>query len=648
MRICLFTHTFPRFEGDSAAPFMDGVARSLCQDGNKLFVLTPYSPLIKKTTQPYHLITYKYIFPDSLHLLGYAKTLSDDKKIPFVNLLISPFLYFFGFIALMRLIKREKIDFISAHWILPNGFIAGLASFVTKVPLVSTLPGSDVYLASKNIIFKLMARFAAKISKAVTSNSPQLLADLKKLGAVSKNFSTIIYGVDPQRFYPDDRKGQLLRKRLGITEDKIIILGVGRLVAKKGFKYLVEAAPWILQKNQQVVFVIVGDGDQKISIEDLISKYNLQQYFYLVGNISYKDLPDYYNVADIFILPSIRDEQGNLDDQSVSVIEAMSSGLPVVTTNFPGYQVVIKNEINGFLIPPKDISQITQVLNRLIQDKNLRKKIGQQARIDVLTDSSWQAIGKEYLKLFDDILDKTKYYSSSVAGILESSGRQNKAKQIIGVLKQYLANTNSLSCLDIGCSNGIITNELIKHFKLVEGVDIDRVAIEQAKSKYHKKNLKFSTMSALNLQFRENLFDVVILNQVYEFVPDQQKLVREVYRVLKRGGICLVGARNKFSIIEGQSGLPLLHFLPNNLSRTVASIFGREYYPPQYKSLCGLKKLFKKFEINNLTESILRHPRQYNFISLTAYQPVVKLMPEWMMKLLINFVPNYILVCKKI
>ena len=128
MKICILTHTFPRFDSDIAAPFMDGVAKSLCQKNNKVFVLTPYSPLFKNTKKnPYRLITYKYIFPNYLHFLGYSKTLTNDKKIPFINLLISPLLYFFGFIALFRLIKKEKIDLISAHWILPNGFIASLA-----------------------------------------------------------------------------------------------------------------------------------------------------------------------------------------------------------------------------------------------------------------------------------------------------------------------------------------------------------------------------------------------------------------------------------------------------------------------------------------------------------------------------------------
>lgn len=647
MKICLFTHTFPRFDGDSAAPFMDGVATSLCQEGNEIFVLTPYSPFFKISSKPYRLITYKYIFPSNLHLLGYSNTLSDDKKIPFINLLISPLLYIFGFFALMKLIKKEKIDLISAHWILPNGFIAAAASLVTGVPLVSTLPGSDVYLASKNKLYKLMALFAAKISQAITSNSPQLQADFKKLGARKSKFSTIIYGVDPQKFCPNDKQGRFLRKKLSISEDKIIILGVGRLVEKKGFKYLVKGAPLILRKNKKAVFLIVGAGDQQEEIEELIKKKKLQQNFYLVGNIGYKDLPSYYNLADIFILPSIRDNGGNLDDQSVSVMEAMSSSLPVITTNFAGYKIVVKNGVSGYLIPPKSIPRISQTINRLLADKNLRGAVGQTARREIITKFSWQAIGREYLGLFERLLNSKKFYSTSVPEILESSGREEKAKQIIGVLKSHLPDMRNLSCLDIGCSNGVISLRLSKYFKLVTGVDVDSDAISKAQ-KYSSQNLKFMCLDALNSKFKDNMFDVVILNQVYEFVDDPQKLINEVHRVLKKGGICFVGARNKLSIIEGQSGLPLLHFMPNILSKTVAEILGREYYPTRYRTLSGLYRLFKRFEINNLTLSILKTPGKYKFASLLKYQPITKLIPEWIIKLLINFLPNYILVCKKV
>ncbi|MBX4205989.1 hypothetical protein KW795_02220, partial [Candidatus Microgenomates bacterium] len=83
MKICLLTHTFPRFEGDTISSiFMAQLAQSLVDNGNEVWVLTPFTPTFKKTNKPYKIVTYKYIFRDSFHKLGYSETLSNDMKLP--------------------------------------------------------------------------------------------------------------------------------------------------------------------------------------------------------------------------------------------------------------------------------------------------------------------------------------------------------------------------------------------------------------------------------------------------------------------------------------------------------------------------------------------------------------------------------------
>lgn len=410
MRICVFTHTFPRFDKDVAAPFMDGVAGGILRAGNEVFVLAPFSPLFRKTKRDYHLVTYKYIYPESLHKLGYSETLSDDKKLKPISVFLSPFLVIFGTIALYRLVKKEEIDLINAHWILPNGFMAAIVSKLTGVPVVSILPGSDVYMAGKNFLYKMMAKFATATSKVVTSNSSQLLNDLAKITGVSLTGKSevIIYGVDPGKFKPDFKNNLDLRKKLSIAKKAVIVLGVGRLVAKKGFRYLIEAAPKVLTKYPDVNFVVVGDGDQRSLLEDLAKEKGVYDSFRFTGAINYEKLKDYYNLADIFILPSIRDEKGNLDDQSVSVIEAMSCGKPAIATDFPGYRKVIENGNTGLLFPEKNSKDIAKGLSRLICSKTLRQNMGRSARNRVVRDYSWTNIGNQYSSVFKRVVYSKK------------------------------------------------------------------------------------------------------------------------------------------------------------------------------------------------------------------------------------------------
>lgn len=424
MKICILTHTFPRFAGDKISSiFMSEVAQSLVDAGNEVWVLTPFTPAYKPFKTNYHLITYKYIFPDFLHKLGYSETLTNDLKFPIIMWLLSPFMYLFGFLALLRLVLTEKIDVVNAHWVLPNGFIATAVSMLTGTPVVSTLPGSDVYMAKKNILFKVLAIFATWKSKWITSNSGQLILDLDRITGINlKNkSSTIVYGIGSDKFKPDKILGEKIRNALGYSKKTIVVLGVGRLVTKKGFEYLIKAIPEIVKTCKNVQIAIIGDGDQKQHLIDVAKQLGVLDHIKFLGSISYVEMNKYYNTADIFILPSIRDEGGNLDDQSVAVMDAMSCGKPVITTNFPGYRLVIKNGINGFLTEEKDSQMIAQRIVDLAKTKSLRDKLGQAARQSMINDFSWSVIGQQYTKLFSSIIANN--YSQSVPEIFEESGR---------------------------------------------------------------------------------------------------------------------------------------------------------------------------------------------------------------------------------
>jgi len=638
MKICILTHTFPRFPGDIAAPFMDGVARGLVSADNEVFVLTPYSSKFKwkQRDLSYKLITYKYIWPERFHVLGYSETLTNDMGLPIAMWILSPFMYLFGFLALIKLINKEKIDVVNAHWVLPNGFIASLASLFTDVPIVSTLPGSDVYMVQKNIFFNILGRFATWKSKWITSNSGQLITDLAKATNINlgKKSSSIIYGVDPDKFLEDNSQINRLKKDYRIGPKDVVVLGVGRLVAKKGFRYLIIASKTIIKKTQNVIFVIVGDGDEKKFLEDLAKKLGVYDKFRFVGSIDYKNLIHYYNLADIFVLPSVRDEKGNLDDQSVSVIEAMSCGTPVITTDFPGYRSVIRDGESGYLVPEKDSKKISEKISFLVEDKKERVRIGKNARKDVVTKFSWRAIGEEYSKLFLGLTNK--YYSLGFPKILDENERLRVGKQILGVLRQEVKDTKKLICLDVGASSGVISNFLSNFFKKVIGFDVDANAIDIAKSRFKRKNLEFSLVDVEEMHLKSNSIDVIVCNQVYNFVDHPQKLVNEIYRVLKPDGICFFGARNKYAIFEPQYNILFGSWFPKNLP------FGKNYM-----SYSEIKNLIKKFEIKEYTTAILRNPGKFNFKNLEKYKELVKFVPNWLLGNSSFLMPNFIFILRK-
>lgn len=209
-----------------------------------------------------------------------------------------------------------------------------------------------------------------------------------------------------------------------------------------------------------------------------------------------------------------------------------------------------------------------------------------------------------------------KDYAKSRPQMYDKKSREQKGIRIVKTLSNYFGEDkiHQLKVLDIGASTGIIDNVLAKYFKNVTGTDIDKDAILFAKKNYKRRNLSFKVEDAMKLTFKNNSFDVVICTHVYEHVPSPSKLFEEIYRILKKDGVCYLAAQNKLWPLEAHHNLPFLSYLPKNLADIYIRIFTdkKEYYehPMNYWQL---QNLLKKFKIHEYTSKILDDPKTFGY-----------------------------------
>ena len=146
--------------------------------------------------------------------------------------------------------------------------------------------------------------------------------------------------------------------------------------------------------------------------------------------------------------------------------------------------------------------------------------------------------------------------------------RERKAKTILAILQDFLNQNllSSLCLLDVGSSTGIIDNFLADHSLKVTGIDIDKEAIEYAQQTFQKHNLDFMVDDLMNLSFPDNTFDVIVCTQIYEHVPDARTMMKEIFRVLKPGGICYFAAGNRLAVMEPHYRLFFLSIIPRQLA----------------------------------------------------------------------------------
>ena len=342
VNIAILTQTFPLSPTDNTAHFMYDFARGLSDADHTVFVLVPFHPLLAP-----HLFSGIRVIPFWSHLIGYGRTITNDQKIPWFVYLLTPLYLLFGTIALLKLVRKEHIDIINAHWVVPNGFCAALVSRITGVPLVITLPGTDVYLAQTNPLARFMSRVAIARAREIISNSPQLLRDLRARGRI------ISYGVPSNTGTRTRHAG-------------VVVATAGRRVPKKGFEMLQKIYP---------------------EIE-------------IITNLPITEFRKKLLTVDIFVAPSIRDSKGNLDDASLVVLEAMAAGCAVVVSDMPGYRRMIKNGKNGMLFPPYDIKAMKRAIEWLRHSKTLRTKLGNAARHTIMTSYTPNIIASQYYEIF--------------------------------------------------------------------------------------------------------------------------------------------------------------------------------------------------------------------------------------------------------
>lgn len=207
------------------------------------------------------------------------------------------------------------------------------------------------------------------------------------------------------------------------------------------------------------------------------------------------------------------------------------------------------------------------------------------------------------------------YFSAGLPGAVSNrQNREKKAKTMIAVLSDFLgSNFQSLSVLDIGTSTGIIANYLSKYFGKVIGIDIDAPAIEYARNNFIKENLAFEIGDSMNLNFSQNMFDVVICAHVYEHVSDADRLIKEIHRVLKPAGVCYFAAGNRLNIKEPHYHLPFLSIIPRQLAHVYLKMTGKGYfYHEKHLTYWGLKRIVRDFERIDYTTRVIANPQFFN------------------------------------
>ncbi|HIQ39443.1 MAG TPA: glycosyltransferase family 1 protein [Methanothermococcus okinawensis] len=238
-------------------------------------------------------------------------------------------------------------------------------------------------------------------SHAIITVSHSIKEEICSLFQVPWDKVNVIYnGIDPEEFdiYMDEREKEKFKMSIGIKPDEKVILFVGRLVYQKGVEYLIRAVPKILEKYPNSKVVIAGSGDMRGYLESLAFQLGCRDRIIFLGFVNGDMLKKLYKSADVTVIPSVYEPFG------IVALESMAAGTPVVASGVGGLKEIIQHEYNGITVYPQDPNSIAWGIDRVLSDEGLREWIVKNAKRDVYSKYSWEAVAKSTVDIYNKVM----------------------------------------------------------------------------------------------------------------------------------------------------------------------------------------------------------------------------------------------------
>jgi glycosyltransferase involved in cell wall biosynthesis len=264
----------------------------------------------------------------------------------------------------------------------------------------SRLNSNEKFMVSFNWFLRIFEERMLERSNKIIAVSDFTRRELKQYYKVKQDKIHVIHnGVDTSKFQPtkDKRKS---KEELGFNPDDITVLSVGRLYARKGLFTLIESMPPVVRKFGNVKFIIAGKGlsNEMKKLVNYAAKLGVKDHIVFTGYFPDKKLPKLYQAADVFAFSTF------YENLPFAVLEALSSGLPVVTTNVGGIPEMIDSGRNGFLVQPFNAKDMADKILYYLEHPAQASEMGFLARKNILERFDWRLIVKKVLKVYSEAL----------------------------------------------------------------------------------------------------------------------------------------------------------------------------------------------------------------------------------------------------
>ena len=396
MKICSLTFSYPRSKDDVQCRFMHLLCKELAKK-HEVHIVTSNSVDTKKfeVIEGVNVHRFNYFFPRRFQRVTYGTSMAQILKESFSAKLLFPFLCFSFFVNAFRV--GRKCDIFHAQ-VAYAGIFGVFANFFLKKPLVVTCRGTDINTAVKHKWLGVVMQFVLRRADMVVCVSDDLRDKVVNVLGIDKaRVVRIANGVDREMFKPGNKL--VLRKKLGVAKDKVVITFVGQLIEVKGVVDLIKAADLLVKKDKNILFLLVGGGSKEADYKAEVKKLGLDDFFVFTGYKKAVEVARFLGLSDVFVLPSLAEGRPNV------ILEAFATKLPVVSTNVGGIPELVEDGVSGYVVKKNNPSELAGALRKLVLSESKRKSMGAKGYDFLIRNGlTWESTGKRY----DEVLSSFK------------------------------------------------------------------------------------------------------------------------------------------------------------------------------------------------------------------------------------------------
>lgn len=315
------------------------------------------------------------------------------ENIPIATLKMRQEYDIFAILELAKIIKEHKIDIVHAHH--PKAHSLGLAA--------NALAKAPIFLYTRRVIFPIRKSFFSQIKyksrriDKIVAVSEGVKTILVEYGIKPERIEVIHSGTDISRFNPEINSHKI-RKEFNIPDDFSVVSLIGNFSYYKGHTFFLKAIPLILKEMPKTKFIITGRDTDNKELKNLVVKLDISQNTILTG--FRRDIPDILAATDLSVNASLQEGFAG------TIRESLAMEKPVVATNVGGNPEMVIDNQNGLLIPPENSDAIAEGVIKLLGDKEVLKKMGEEGHRIVKEKFSVEAMVAKTEKLYEQLLNK--------------------------------------------------------------------------------------------------------------------------------------------------------------------------------------------------------------------------------------------------